>query len=948
MADGGIDQALQDENFLNAHPDDQKAYLASIDKDFAAAKPEDQNAYLNHILAPHRQAKAAEPTQFEKDNAPKPYYGFTPGNIAENAVEGATGLVKSGAKAAYDFTLGEGKNDQGEMVHGVGGLVGMDPQGNFNPMARIKGLTSEYLTDPAKQSFGKAAESAKEGHYAEAAGHAMAGATPLVGPWAESLGEQAGKGDIGGAVGNAAGTVAAGELGGMALKHGPDVMAKITKGTPITDAGKLEAAQKQALTVKKPSMTETEYAGRVQEALPELQQIARDNPNVKGPRDMVGAIERRVAQLEAPISQHIRTMNAPEDMVHPAEYQGPIMKAIDADFAKDPGLHKPEEIAKAKKEVMDYLGNEPKSLQEIENNRRRLNEDSQAYYNTNTAGRRAIDVSDATARAQKAAADAIRDVMYGDETHPGELEKAGVTAQDSNGNPMNMRDYRRKIGNLLEIRDHFENAITKAEETGDWKPFQKLFSGPSLAAGGIGTMAGWAAGGPVGGFLGTLAGEGAKAWGDYLRSKNPNLNVQKMIGNLREAAPGPTAEIKLQKPVTQYEHAIGPRIPQHAEPIGPMPGPKPFELGYEQPNRGALNPGVVGAPPNLTWDLPRTPYAEPIGPRAAVEPMTPPIVGEQGAMRLPDQPEPMVKPKPGEPPQPVQQNLFHLSHPYEEARGGGEPMAQIGGKGRVGTIEPKGEQPGGLKPGERTADKYFNPDTEEWAPERQKIHDEVARKAVEGKTPPTDRPPEAIITAGGTAAGKTTMTREVLGDNKNLVNVDSDANKLHIPEYEALKKADPQRAAARVHDESKAISKAQIGAAVQKGLDFVYDTSTGGGGEKLFQKLKDLGYRVRVLYADVPTETAIERARKRATESTDPVNRGRFIPDEIVRKKHGEAAQAFQGFTKSPNVDEIRAFDTTEKKPVEFYSKRGGQEKIHNQASFDRVKQKAAGAEVTK
>src|ERR1700738_4122275 len=50
--------------------------------------------------------KFQKPTKFETDNKIPENYGFTVGNIANNAWEGAKGLVKSGATAAYDFGLG--------------------------------------------------------------------------------------------------------------------------------------------------------------------------------------------------------------------------------------------------------------------------------------------------------------------------------------------------------------------------------------------------------------------------------------------------------------------------------------------------------------------------------------------------------------------------------------------------------------------------------------------------------------------------------------------------------------------------------------------------------------------------------------------------------------------------------------------------------------------------
>lgn len=282
-----------------------------------------------------------------------------------------------------------------------------------------------------------------------------------------------------------------------------------------------------------------------------------------------------------------------------------------------------------------------------------------------------------------------------------------------------------------------------------------------------------------------------------------------------------------------------------------------------------------------------------------------------------------------------------------------EQIVKMGKTEGIGRIESGENVPQGtktasqeeLKPRESTHQRYFNPKTEEWAPERQAIHDSVAQKAVAGKTPPVGRPPEATITLGGTGSGKTTLTRGLMGEDANRVNVDSDSNKLHVPEYENLKKTDPENAAARVHDESKAISKRTIQEAVGKGLDFVYDTSTGGGGEGLLKRLKDNGYKVKLVYAEVPTEEAINRAKVRATSSADPTNRGRFIPEDVIRDKHTEAAKAFLKYRNNPNVDEIRGFDTTTRTPKEFYNKTGGNEKITDQKVLDAVHEKAGQRE---
>ena len=175
----------------------------------------------------------------------------------------------------------------------------------------------------------------------------------------------------------------------------------------------------------------------------------------------------------------------------------------------------------------------------------------------------------------------------------------------------------------------------------------------------------------------------------------------------------------------------------------------------------------------------------------------------------------------------------------------------------------------------------------------------------------------------------------------------ADVNKLHIPEFDGLKRTDPENAAFRVHEESSHIAKRTVAASVRKGLDFVYDTSTGGGGDALFERLKQAGYKVRVLFADVPTDQAIERAALRARESTDPANFGRHVPESIIREKHQVAAKAFDSYRRSPFIDEMHGYDTTSRAPRRFYERVGPNETIHDQGKIDEVQRKAAGREST-
>ena len=588
-------------------------------------------------------APMQKPTQFEQENArpyienlgmrepgtglqPQEYLGLPNTRLLKEAGKGAVGLVKGTGGLVNDLVTGEANPETGELEHGAGGLVGLNAQGEFDPTSKWQAVVKKNITEPAAAEWEKGTQ---EGGL-PGIGHKVAAAVPLVGPWAASLGERAGTGDVGGAGSEALGTIAAGE----ALPHAPeavrDVTNKITKGTPLTDAGKLEAAKQQALVVKKPSMTETEYAAKVSDSMPELQKIAQDNAGkINTPRKAASALTNQISLMEAPISTHLETLTGPEDMVNPQDYHAGLAQSIDQALAKNPGQLTPKEIEAAKKQVLEFIGDQPKTLAEIEGNRRRLNTDAESYFSARPADKRVMDASDATAIAQRAAGDYLRDKLYGDQRTTGLLERAGVTAQDQAGNPVSMRDFRKRVGNLIDIRNHFEDAIVRAEQTGDWSPFEKLRSGPSLAAGGIGAVGGLAAGGPIGALFGTLLGEGAKAWGDYLRSKNPNLNVQKMFRNLEGVKTAPNnLEVRVQPQVRPPGTINGPELP--AEVRGPA-----FEVpgNAARPNESALWQQQVGTLPDIDqWG----PTGRPIGPQEAPQTAIPPIQGEQLPLGLPE------------------------------------------------------------------------------------------------------------------------------------------------------------------------------------------------------------------------------------------------------------------------------------------------------------------------
>lgn len=251
-----------------------------------------------------------------------------------------------------------------------------------------------------------------------------------------------------------------------------------------------------------------------------------------------------------------------------------------------------------------------------------------------------------------------------------------------------------------------------------------------------------------------------------------------------------------------------------------------------------------------------------------------------------------------------------------------------------------------LPEGTHTEHVYRNRLTGDWDPGRSEaVHYPAVDAELAGKEPPQGRKPEAVIMNGGTASGKSTVAKKLMGEDPGRVNIDADKMKLAIPEFDELKKTDPDNATARVQNESAQMAKRLLVSAADKGLDIVYDRTTAGG--DILKYLKEKGYYVKVVGVDIPTEMAKERALKRATESTDQTGRGRFVPEKVIEEKHVEAAQEGLAALASPHVDEVHLLDNQEG-PVPIVSRVDGEEPVvHNGERLEALRRKAQGNEAT-
>jgi hypothetical protein len=138
-------------------------------------------------LPPAEQAKALNTIHYGKEAEGIPEnYGFTAGNMGSKAWGGVKELAGGAFGMGKDILFPEG-------------LTETD---------KLKWLAKKYILDPSDVEMQKA-QTAKTGW--ESVGHSVAGAIPLVGPWAASLGEEAGTGDVGGALSRGGAQALAGE-----------------------------------------------------------------------------------------------------------------------------------------------------------------------------------------------------------------------------------------------------------------------------------------------------------------------------------------------------------------------------------------------------------------------------------------------------------------------------------------------------------------------------------------------------------------------------------------------------------------------------------------------------------------------------------------------------------------------------------------------------------------
>jgi hypothetical protein len=216
-----LDELQGDQHFMSATPADQTKFLSETDPSFKSAHPDEQAAFLAHLTKQPTGAEASAPAKDLGGALDVAGEHYEQGTGVSSALGRLGTALPAMARSAY-HAFADKRTPEEEQLDKtpVAGDVGLaakrlliDPSvaatEHVNTMAQAQ-------EDKAKAEGGQVP---LQGKIAKYAGRGLA-ALPMVGPYALNLGERAGKGDVSGALTEAAGMALAPEAMKEAMPGG--------------------------------------------------------------------------------------------------------------------------------------------------------------------------------------------------------------------------------------------------------------------------------------------------------------------------------------------------------------------------------------------------------------------------------------------------------------------------------------------------------------------------------------------------------------------------------------------------------------------------------------------------------------------------------------------------------------------------------------------------------
>jgi hypothetical protein len=199
-----------------------------------------------------------------------------------------------------------------------------------------------------------------------------------------------------------------------------------------------------------------------------------------------------------------------------------------------------------------------------------------------------------------------------------------------------------------------------------------------------------------------------------------------------------------------------------------------------------------------------------------------------------------------------------------------------------------------------------------WSADRKQLHDKIIDMALRASyrdkdgelqfdpngeylAPDPDGQPKVLFSGGGYAAGKGASLKRLAAEDRlpqNALTLDPDRIKALLPEYQDGLDADDPEANLHVYREAWEIAQEVQRQAQQKKLNVVVDGISDTTVDEIQARLKsfhDHGYKSQIVYTDIPTEAAIQRAAGRAAGAKADSDR-RHIPEVIMRAVHRDVA----------------------------------------------------------
>lgn len=196
----------------------------------------------------------------------------------------------------------------------------------------------------------------------------------------------------------------------------------------------------------------------------------------------------------------------------------------------------------------------------------------------------------------------------------------------------------------------------------------------------------------------------------------------------------------------------------------------------------------------------------------------------------------------------------------------------------------------------------------EYVQPRTFLHDSIITGKQTGFS--SQEKPIAFLMGGGSASGKSWLRGLICEEQSELGNefliIDADEIKELLPEYSELVQKHPEQAASVLHDESSDIASKLLESSAQNMNNLIYDGTMKNYTKyhKIVSLLKEYGYVVRIVIADVDIDEATRRNDERFKATK------RLVPRVELINSHVRVAEVFLKL--KDLVDEYVLYDTYE------------------------------------